>query len=410
MRNLLENIKKNSQKLLNLTPKDKEKIILNLAQILKENFKIILEANEKDMANFTKGGAMQDRLLLDEKRILSLCESLEKIAYIKDPIGKISKGWKNYAGLSIQKISIPLGLICVIYEARPSLSAEIVALMIKSSNACVFKGGSEAKFTNAAMFALIFKVLKKFNLQDCFAMFYERNEIMQILAFDDLIDVIIPRGSSNMIQEIINNTKIPLIKQDKGLCHAFVDESANLDIALKIILNAKCQRVSVCNALETLLIHEKIAKNFINLLIPEFKKFKVKIHAHENTLTYFKNSNLEVFKADENTFDTEWLDFALSVKLVKDCNEAIEHINKHSSSHSETIISNNTSNIAKFQRLINSSCIYANASTRFSDGGEFGFGGEIGISTSKLHARGPMGVEDMCTYKYIINGEGQIRE
>ncbi|HDZ5094989.1 TPA: glutamate-5-semialdehyde dehydrogenase [Campylobacter jejuni] len=410
MRNLLENIKKNSQKLLNLTPKDKEKIILNLAQILKENFKIILEANEKDMANFTKGGAMQDRLLLDEKRILSLCESLEKIAYIKDPIGKISKGWKNYAGLSIQKISIPLGLICVIYEARPSLSAEIVALMIKSSNACVFKGGSEAKFTNAAMFALIFKVLKKFNLQDCFAMFYERNEIMQILAFDDLIDVIIPRGSSNMIQEIINNTKIPLIKQDKGLCHAFVDESANLDIALKIILNAKCQRVSVCNALETLLIHEKIAKNFINLLIPEFKKFKVKIHAHENTLTYFKNSNLEVFKADENTFDTEWLDFALSVKLVKDCNEAIEHINKHSSSHSETIISNNTSNIAKFQRLINSSCIYANASTRFSDGGEFGFGGEIGISTSKLHARGPMGVEDMCTYKYIINEEGQIRE
>ncbi|HDZ5132948.1 TPA: glutamate-5-semialdehyde dehydrogenase [Campylobacter jejuni] len=410
MRNLLENIKKNSQKLLNLTPKDKEKIILNLAQILKENFKIILEANEKDMANFTKGGAMQDRLLLDEKRILSLCESLEKIAYIEDPIGKISKGWKNYAGLSIQKISIPLGLICVIYEARPSLSAEIVALMIKSSNACVFKGGSEAKFTNAAMFALIFKILKKFNLQDCFAMFYERNEIMQILAFDDLIDVIIPRGSSNMIQEIINNTKIPLIKQDKGLCHAFVDESANLDIALKIILNAKCQRVSVCNALETLLIHEKIAKNFINLLIPEFKKFKVKIHAHENTLTYFKNSNLEVFKADENTFDTEWLDFALSVKLVKDCNEAIEHINKHSSSHSETIISNNTSNIAKFQRLINSSCIYANASTRFSDGGEFGFGGEIGISTSKLHARGPMGVEDMCTYKYIINGEGQIRK
>lgn len=410
MRNLLENIKKNSQKLLNLTPKDKEKIILNLAQILKENFKIILEANEKDMANFTKGRAMQDRLLLDEKRILSLCESLEKIAYIEDPIGKISKGWKNYAGLSIQKISIPLGLICVIYEARPSLSAEIVALMIKSSNACVFKGGSEAKFTNAAMFALVFKVLKKFNLQDCFAMFYERNEIMQILAFDDLIDVIIPRGSSNMIQEIINNTKIPLIKQDKGLCHAFIDESANLDIALKIILNAKCQRVSVCNALETLLIHEKIAKNFINLLIPEFKKFKVKIHAHENTLTYFKNSNLEVFKADENTFDTEWLDFALSVKLVKDCNEAIEHINKHSSSHSETIISNNTSNIAKFQRLINSSCIYANASTRFSDGGEFGFGGEIGISTSKLHARGPMGVEDMCTYKYIINGEGQIRE
>ncbi|EJE1726964.1 glutamate-5-semialdehyde dehydrogenase [Campylobacter jejuni] len=404
MRNLLENIKKNSQKLLNLTPKDKEKIILKLAQILRENFKIILEANKKDMANFTKSGAMKDRLLLDEKRILALCEGLEKIAYIEDPIGKISKGWKNYAGLNIQKISIPLGLICVIYEARPSLSAEIAALMIKSSNACVFKGGSEAKFTNEAIFTLVNKVLKEFDLQDCFAMFTQRDEILQI------IDVIIPRGSSNMIQEIANNTKIPLIKQNKGLCHAFVDQSANLDMALKIILNAKCQRVSVCNALETLLIHEKIAKNFISLLIPEFEKFKVKIHAHENTLAYFNNSNLEIFKANENTFDTEWLDFALSVKLVKDCDEAIEHINKHSSLHSETIISNDASNIAKFQRLINSSCIYANASTRFSDGGEFGFGGEVGISTSKLHARGPMGIEDICTYKYIINGEGQIRE
>lgn len=399
MRNLLENIKKNSQKLLNLTPKDKEKTILKLAQILRENFKIILEANEKDMVNFTKGGSMQDRLFLDEKRILTLCKSLEKIAYIEDPIGKISKGWKNYAGLNIQKVNIPLGLICVIYEARPSLSAEIIALMIKSSNACVFKGGSEAKFTNAIIFDLIYKALKEFDLQDCFAMFSQRDEIMQILAFDDLIDVIIPRGSSSMIQKIANNTKIPLIKQNKGLCHAFIDESADLNMALKIILNAKCQRVSVCNALETLLIHEKIAKNFISLLIPEFEKFKVKIHAHENALAYFNNSNLEVFKANENTFDTEWIDFTISIKLVKDCNEAIEHINKHSSLHSESIISNDASNIAKFQRLINSSCIYANTSTRFSDGGEFGFGGEVGISTSKLHARGPMGVEDICTYK-----------
>ena len=410
MRNLLENIKKKSQKLLNLTPKDKEKIILKLAQILRENFKMILEANEKDMANFTKGGSMQDRLLLDEKRILSLCEGLEKIAYIEDPIGKISKGWINHAGLSIQKISIPLGLICVIYEARPSLSAEILALMIKSSNACVLKGGSEAKFTNETLFTLVCKVLEEFDLKDCFAMLSQRDEIKKILAFDDLIDVIIPRGSSKMIQEIANNTKIPLIKQNKGLCHAFVDESANLNLALKIILNAKCQRVSVCNALETLLIHENIAENFTKLLISEFEKFKVKIHAHENALSYFKNSNLEVFKADENTFDTEWLDFALSVKLVKDCNEAIKHINKHGSLHSETIISSNAFNIAQFQRLINSSCVYANASTRFSDGGEFGFGGEVGISTSKLHARGPMGVEDICTYKYIINGEGQIRE
>ncbi|EOH1933144.1 TPA: glutamate-5-semialdehyde dehydrogenase [Campylobacter coli] len=410
MRNLLENIKKNSQKLLNLTPKDKENIILKLAHTLRKNFKTVLEANEKDIANFTKSGAMRDRLLLDEKRIFSLCDALEKIAYLEDPIGKISKGWVNYAGLKIEKVSIPIGLIGVIYEARPSLSAEIIALMIKSSNACVLKGGSEAKFTNSAIFDLVYKVLEEFNLQDCFAMFYERNEIMQILAFDDLVDVIIPRGSSNMIQEITSHTKIPLIKQDKGLCHAFVDESANLNMALEIILNAKCQRVSVCNALETLLIHEKIAKDFIKLLIPEFEKFKVKIHAHENILEHFKNSKLEISKADESTFDTEWLDYAISIKSVKDCDEAIEHINQHSSLHSETIISNNALNIGKFQRLLRSSCIYVNASTRFSDGGEFGFGGEVGISTSKLHARGPMGVEDICTYKYLISGEGQIRK
>lgn len=410
MRNLVENIKKNSQKLLNLAPKDKENIILNLAKILRENYKSILEANQKDLTNFTKSGAMKDRLMLDEKRIFSLCESLEKIAHLDDPIGKISKGWTNYAGLKIEKVSIPLGLICVIYEARPSLSAEIIALMLKSSNACILKGGNEAKFSNEMIFKLVRKVLEKFNLLDCFAIFYERDEIMQILKFDDLIDVIIPRGSSNMIQEISSNTKIPLIKQDKGLCHAFVDESANLEKALAIIINAKCQRVSVCNALETLLVHEKIAKDFFDLLIPEFEKFKVKIHADENTLKYFKSSNLEFFKADDDIFNTEWLDFAINVKIVKDCDEAIKHINKHSSLHSETILSNDVANINKFQRLINSACVYVNASTRFSDGGEFGFGGEVGISTNKLHARGPMGVEDICTYKYLIYGEGQIRK
>lgn len=410
MRNLVENIKKNSQKLLNLTPKDKENIILALAQILRENFKIIVKANEKDMANFSKEGAMRDRLMLDEKRIFNLCDALEKIAFLDDPIGKISKGWVNYAGLKIEKISIPLGLICVIYEARPALSAEIIALMLKSSNACVLKGGNEAKFTNEAIFSFVCKTLEEFSLKDCYAMFHKRDEILQILAFDDLIDVIIPRGCSQMIQEIAQNTKIPLIKQDKGLCHSFVDESASLKQAVDIIINAKCQRPSVCNALETLLVHQNIAKEFFALLIPELEKFKLKIYAHENAFSFFKNTNLELFLADENTFNTEWLDFTMSVKLVKNCDEAIKHINKHSSEHSEAILSNNALNISKFQRLINSSCVYVNASTRFSDGGEFGFGGEVGISTSKLHARGPMGVEDICTYKYLIIGKGQIRE
>ncbi|MCH5336962.1 MAG: glutamate-5-semialdehyde dehydrogenase [Campylobacter sp.] len=410
MRKLIQNIKKNSQKLLDLTPKQKENIILDLVKILRENFKVILEANAKDLENFNKGSALKDRLLLNETRLNALCKSLEEIAFLEDPVHKVHKGWVNYAGLKIEKISIPIGLICVIYEARPALSAEIVALMLKSSNACIFKGGSEAKNTNFALFDLVCKVLKNYDLEQCFLMLSERKELVELLNFDDLIDAIIPRGSTQMIQEIANNTKIPLIRQDKGLCHIFVDESANLKNAVDIVINAKCQRVSVCNALETLLVHKNIAKEFLPLLAKELEKFKVKIHAHQNALEFFKNSNLELLVATQKDFEQEWLDYEMSVKLVQDCDEAITHINEFSSFHSEAILSNDAKNITKFQRYIHSACVYVNASTRFSDGGEFGFGGEVGISTGKLHARGPMGVEEICTYKYLISGEGQIRK
>lgn len=410
MRNLIKNIKENSQKLLLLSSRDKENIILKIAQKLRENASLILEANAKDIANFNKSEAMKDRLLLDEKRLMKLCNGIEKIALQEDPIHKVSKGWQNYAGLKIQKVSIPLGLICVIYEARPELSAEIIALMIKSSNACILKGGSEAKQSNEAIFSLVCEVLKEYDLNECYTMLYDKDEISQLLSFDDLIDVIIPRGSEAMISQIAKNTKIPLIKQDKGLCHTFVDESANLGNAVKIIINAKCQKTSACNALETLLVHEKIAQNFLTLLKGELEKNHVKIHADKNAKEILKDSNLELFEASEKDFDTEWLGLEMSVKLVKDIDEAISHINTFSSLHSDAILSNNAENIAKFQRLINSACVYANTSTRFSDGGEFGFGSEVGIATGKLHARGPMGVDEICTYKYIIEGSGQIRE
>ncbi|KAA6224703.1 MULTISPECIES: glutamate-5-semialdehyde dehydrogenase [unclassified Campylobacter] len=410
MRNLIKNIKKNSQKLLDLTSRDKENIIFEIALNLRKNFKNVLKANEKDMANFKKTGAIRDRLLLNEKRLTSLCDALEKIALQEDPINNIQRGWKNYAGLSIQKISIPIGLICVIYEARPALSAEIIALMIKSSNACILKGGSEAKNTNLALFNIVCEVLEKYALKDCFLMLYDKGEIKELLAFDDLIDVIIPRGSEEMIKNIAQNTKIPLIKQDKGLCHIFVDESANLKNAVDIIINSKCQKPSACNALESLLIHENINLEFFDLLKKAFKKHNIKIHAHKNIIKHFENANLELFLATQKDFATEWLDFELSIKSVKNLGEAIRHINEFSSSHSDCILSNDVQNIAKFQRLINSACVYANASTRFSDGGEFGFGGEVGISTSRLHARGPMGVDEICIYKYIIYGDGQIRQ
>ncbi|MBK1972007.1 glutamate-5-semialdehyde dehydrogenase [Campylobacter sp. TTU_617] len=409
MRNFIQNIKKNSQKLYDLNPQLKENIILEFAQILKENSDFILEENLKDLHDFKKDDALKDRLLLNKNRLKDLCLSLEQIAYLQDPIGSIIEGWVNEDGLLIQKIRIPIGLICVIYEARPALSAEIIALMLKSSNACILKGGGEAKNTNTAIFTLINKVLSKYHLNDCFSMFFNKDDVYSILKMDDLIDVIIPRGSSKMIQELSKNTKIPLIKQDKGLCHIFVDYNANLEEALKIVINAKCQRVSVCNALETLLVHKSIAKDFFNLLIPKLKEFKVKIHTHKNALSFFENSNLEFALASDETFYTEWLSYELSIKIVNDCQEAIEHINKYSSSHSEAILSNDFNNIEKFKKTIQSACVYINASTRFSDGSKFGFGGEVGISTNKLHARGPMGINEICTYKYIINGQGQIR-
>ncbi|MCX2682394.1 glutamate-5-semialdehyde dehydrogenase [Campylobacter sp. MIT 21-1685] len=410
MRNLLENIKINSYRLLNLSPKMKECILLDLARVLRKNCQEILKANERDLANFTKDSPTKDRLLLDEKRIEGLCLQLESIALLEDPIGRIVKGWTNYAGLRIEKITVPIGLICVIYEARPALSAEIIALMIKSANACILKGGKEAKHTNTILFSLASEVLQKYGLEECFAMLYEKDEIAKLLVCDDVIDLLIPRGSSQMIQEIAKNTKIPLIKQDKGLCHIFIDESAPLQQAVDIVLNAKCQRPSVCNALETLLVHKNIASHLFSLLIPKLETFGVQIYAHANAFDCFKSTNLKTFLADERSFDTEWHNLSMSVKLVEDCNEAIEHINKHSSAHSEAILSNDMQNILLFQKLVDSACIYVNASTRFSDGGEFGFGGEVGISTTKLHARGPMGVEEICTYKYLITGQGQIRE
>ena len=409
MRSKLVNLKKNSINLLNLSPLKKEQIILEIASNLRKNFAEILKANDKDIKAFKKDNALKDRLLLNENRLKNLCDSLEIIARFDDPIGKISQGWINYAGLKIEKISIPLGVLCMIYEARPALSAEIVALMLKSSNACVFKGGSEAINSNAAFFKVIQSVLKKHNLDKCYLMLQSKDEVNELLKFDDLIDAIIPRGSSAMIKAISERTKIPLIKQDKGLCHIFVDESANIKKAIKIIINAKCQRPSVCNAVETLLVHKNIASKLFKALKPKLAKFKVKIHAHKNALDFFKDYENAVL-ATQKSFESEYLDYELNVKTVSNTDEAIAHINEFNSQHSESILSNDARNIAQFQREINSACVYANASTRFSDGGEFGFGGEVGISTNKLHARGPMGLSEMTTYKYIISGDGQIRE
>lgn len=406
----IKKVKDNSFKLLKLTPKQKEEIILDLARTLRENASQILQANELDLKECDKNEVIKDRLKLDKKRFESLCLSLEKIAFIQDPVGKVLDGFINHAGIKIEKLSIPIGLICVIYEARPAISAELLALLLKSSNTGILKGGSEAKRTNSAIFQALLQSLEKHGLEECFVMFSDKEEVKELLQYDDLIDLIIPRGNTQMIEQIAKNTKIPLIKHDKGLCHIFVDESANLSQAKKIIINAKCQRPSVCNALETLLVHKNIAQKLFDELMNDFKAYKLKIHTCKNSLSYFQNTELECELADDKAFSSEWLDYELSVKIVSDIDEAIAHINKFSSNHSDGILSNDASHILKFQQLINSACVYVNASTRFSDGGEFGFGAEVGISTNKLHARGPMGVNELCTYKFILTGQGQIRE
>lgn len=409
MRQSLEKLKKNTQKLLILSPKDKKFIILRIAEALRGRKGEILSANEKDLAAFSKGEALRDRLLLDSKRFDALCASLEQIALLEDPVGKVLAGWVNEAGLKIEKVSVPLGVVCVIYEARPAISAELVALLLKSSNGGVLKGGSEAKNTNLAIFKCVQDTLKGYDLEHCFLMLNDRAALNELLQMSEFIDLVVPRGSSAMINEIASKSKIPLIKHDKGLCHTFVDESADLKDAVSIIINAKCQRPSACNALESLLVHKNIAKELFALLVPEFTKNGVKIYADEPSLALLKGAKLQVQAASEQDYLTEWLDLALCVKIVKDTCQAIEHINAYGSAHSDAILSNNAENIALFQRQVNSACVYVNASTRFSDGGEFGFGAEVGISTSKLHARGPMGVNELCTYKYLVSGAGQVR-
>ncbi len=359
--------------------------------------------------NFTRSEALKDRLLLNEKRFEALCASLEQIALLKDPVGRVLKGWVNYAGLKIEKVAVPLGVVCVIYEARPAISAELVGLLLKSSNGGVLKGGSEAKNTNLAIFECVKGVLKGYDLDSCFLMMSERADLDELLTMSDLIDIVVPRGSSAMIAEIEGKSKIPLIKHDKGLCHIFVDESANLPQAVPIIINAKCQRPSVCNALECLLVHKGIAKQLFAALKGEFERQNVEIYADEASLELLKGAKIGLHKATSADYATEWLDLRLCIKQVSGVGEAIEHINAYGSAHSDAILSNNAQNIALFQRQVGSACVYVNASTRFSDGGEFGFGAEVGISTSKLHARGPMGLDELCTYKYLISGEGQIR-
>jgi glutamate-5-semialdehyde dehydrogenase len=382
-----------------------------LSKKLIDNEKNILAANISDIEAARQNGlssSLIDRMLLDHKRVVLMSEGCKKVAYLPDPIGSISFGTKRPNGLEIYCKRVPLGCIGVIYESRPNVTIEITTLAIKSGNAVILKGGSEVINTNKVLVDLIKESLNEAQIDEAAVQFIDtsdRTAVDVLLKQRGLIDVIIPRGSEGLIKHVVENSYVPVIETGIGNCHLYIDESANIDMALKIAINAKTQRPSVCNSIEKVLVHKNIASNIIVPLVMEFRKRDVQIRGCQQTIKYVKDA----IPATEEDWYKEYHDLIVAIKVVKDLRDAVSHINKYGSKHSEAIVSENYSNVKRFLRDVDASAVYANASTRFTDGGEFGFGAEVGISTQKLHVRGPMGLDALTTMKYIIFGNGQIR-
>ncbi len=411
MEDFLKLAKKSSRKISTLQPKIKSNILMQMADHIERNSKIIIEENLKDVESGRKNNlsyALLDRLLLNEKRVIDMANSIRKIANLREPIGRVLDGWIVPSGLRIEKVSVPIGVIGIIYESRPNVTSDTAALCFKSGNVCVLKGGKEAQHSNLIIATLLQEVLAKNSLPiEIISLIPDnsREGVAKLIKMDRFVDLIIPRGGEALIRYISQNSIVPVVKHDKGLCHVFIDESAKVQNAIDIAINAKCQRTGVCNALETLLVHKDIAQEILPLLLDEYNKQNTKLLGCQKTKSF-----IEVELASTEDFYTEYLDNILSIKVVDSLDEAIEHINTHGSGHSDSILTQNYSNAEKFLDEVDSACVYVNSSTRFTDGGEFGFGAEVGISTNKLHARGPMGINDLTTYKFKIYGNGNIRE
>lgn len=403
-----------SKKLLNLDSESKNNILLNIANELRNRKNEIKEANKKDLVKGKEEGlsyALLDRLELNDSRIESIALSLEEMASFNDPIGEIISGWKHKNGMSIEKKRVPLGVIGMIYESRPNVTIDSAGLAIKASNAIILRGSSNAINSNIYLSKLFNEVGMRFGLPENSVQLIENTDrecVAEMIKLDKYIDVLIPRGGKGLKNFIIKNATIPVIETGAGVCHVFVDESAEKNIALDIIKNAKTQRPSTCNSIETVLLHRNIAREILPSLTELMLDNRVELRYSKEALDIVGRE--EVKLATEEDFGAEYLDMILSLKLVENVDEAIEYINTYSTHHSESIITENIKNAEKFLNEVDSAAVYLNASTRFSDGGEFGFGGEIGISTQKLHARGPMGVRELTTTKYIVRGNGQIRK
>lgn len=404
-----------SQKLLTLDTKIKNNALRAIADEIIEKKEEIKAANKIDLENGKKAGlsfALLDRMELTDARIEGMAQSLREIAAFNDPIGEILTGWNHKNGMSIAKKRVPLGVIGMIYESRPNVTIDAAGLCLKSSNAVILRGSENAINSNIYLSRLFSEVGKKVGIPENSVQLIEKPErelVKEMITLNEYIDVLIPRGGKGLKKFMIENATIPVIETGAGVCHVFVDESADIEMALPIIENAKTQRPSTCNSIETVLVHRNIANKILPKLTDMLIKDKVELRYSKEALEIVGNRS-DVKLAQDEDFGMEYLDMVLSLKLVDNVEEAICYINEHGTHHSDSIITKNIQNAEKFLNEVDSAAVYLNASTRFSDGGEFGFGGEIGISTQKLHARGPMGVRELTTTKYVIRGNGQIRE
>ncbi len=406
--------KEASKKLLTLDTRTKNKALVMIAEELINKKEEIKEANRLDLEKGKKEGlsfALLDRLELTDKRIEAMSQGLMEIAAFTDPIGEILSGWKHKNGMTIEKKRVPLGVLGIIYESRPNVTIDSAGLAIKSSNAVILRGSANAINSNIYLSRLFNETGVKAGLPENSVQLIENTDralVNEMVKMNQYIDVLIPRGGKGLKKFIIENATIPVIETGAGVCHVFVDESAKIGNILPIIKNAKTQRPSTCNSIETVLVHKNIAGKILPEVTDMLIKSGVELRYSREALDIVNRNDVKL--ANEEDFGAEYLDMIMSLKLVENVDEAIDYINEHSTQHSDSIITESIDNAEKFLNEVDSAAVYLNASTRFSDGGEFGYGGEIGISTQKLHARGPMGVRELTTTKYIIRGNGQIRE
>ncbi|HFM8524863.1 TPA: glutamate-5-semialdehyde dehydrogenase [Enterococcus faecium] len=404
--------KDSAQQLALMPTNRKNELLVQMAQTIKKNQQAIIEANHKDLEKAVENNiseTMQDRLQLTPERINAMATEIEKIASLDDPIGKVDEMWTNTDGLRIGKKRVPLGVIGIIYESRPNVTTDAASLAFKSGNAVILRGGKEAFFSNQLLVQLLQQVLVSAGESPYAIQFVDdtsHETAGQLMRLTEYLDVLIPRGGAKLIQRVKEQATVPIIETGTGNNHVYIDKEAQLSMAVNIIVNPKASRPSVCNAAETLLIHSEIAPFFLPAIEKELVEHGVSLRADARALEYLETAAL----AEDTDWDTEYLDYILAVKVVDSLDEAIAHINRHNTKHSETIVTDSYAASQRFLNEVDAAAVYVNASTRFTDGSVFGFGAEIGISTQKLHARGPMGLNELTSTKYIIYGDGQIRE